>query len=181
MNYCLLKKNELRENEFAVPDERLRLIFTCCHPALDSGVSIALTLRLLGGLSTEEIAKAFLTSKDAMAQRLVRGKRKIKQTAIPYIIPEKGMFPQRLSTVLSVLYLIFNEGYSATSGEKHIRGELCNEAIRLSRILCKLCPSEPEVLALLALMLLHDSRKPARFNTRGGFVSLEDQDRSRWN
>lgn len=174
-------EGELQENQFTVPDERLRLIFTCCHPALDSGVSIALTLRLLGGLSTGEIAKAFLVSKEAMAQRLVRGKRKIRHAAIPYVIPEKDQFPQRLSAVLSVLYLIFNEGYSASSGEKHVRGELCNEAIRLTRVLFGLCPREPEVLALLALMLLHNSRKSARFDGSGKFVSLEDQDRSRWN
>lgn len=177
----LEQDDDVKEYQFDIPDERLRLIFTCCHPALDNHVSTALTLRLLGGLSTMEIARAFLVTKKTMAQRIVRGKRKIKQTAIPYIIPDTDSFQQRLSAVLSVLYLIFNEGYSATSGEKHIRGELCNEAIRLARILNGLCPDEPEVMALLALMLLHDSRKSSRFDSRGGFVSLEDQDRSLWN
>ncbi len=172
--------DDLKEEEFDVPDERLRLMFTCCHPALDDRISVALTLRLLGGLSTKEIARAFLVSVDTMAQRVVRGKRKIKQAAIPYIIPEKSTFPERLSAVLSVLYLIFNEGYSASSGEKHVRGELCNEAIRLTRILEHLCPQEPEVSALLALMLLHDSRKAARFNNGGGFVPMEEQDRKLW-
>lgn len=174
------KDDELREDDFDIPDERLRLIFTCCHPALDNRVSIALTLRLLGGLTTKEIAKAFLVSTDTMAQRIVRGKRKIKNAAIPYIIPEKETFEQRLSAVLSVLYLVFNEGYSASSGEKHIRGDLCNEAIRLSRIVLLLCPDEPEVMALLALMLLHDSRKAARFDQTGSLVTLEDQDRNLW-
>lgn len=177
----LEQDDNVKEDQFDIPDERLRLIFTCCHPALDNHVSTALTLRLLGGLSTLEIAKAFLVTKDTMAQRIVRGKHKIKQAAIPYIVPKTDSFQQRLSAVLSVLYLIFNEGYSATSGEKHIRGELCNEAIRLARILSGLCPDEPEVIALLGLMLLHDSRKSARFDKSGGFVSLEDQDRNLWN
>lgn len=170
----------MNEDQFDIPDERLRLIFTCCHPALDNHVSTALTLRLLGGLSTTEIARAFLVTKETMAQRIVRGKRKIKQAAIPYIVPDADKFSQRLSTVLSVLYLIFNEGYSASSGEKHIRGDLCNEAIRLTGIVLLLCPDEPEVMALLALMLLHDSRKAARFDQAGSLVTLEEQDRKLW-
>ena len=169
-----------KEDEFTVPDERLRLIFTCCHPALDHKISVALTLQLLGGLSTAEIARAFLVKTETMAQRLVRGKRKIKQSGIPYIIPEKEIFAERLDAVLSVLYLIFNEGYSATSRRKHIRIELCQEAIRLCNILHKLCPNEAEVKALLSLMLLHDARRIARFNRKGDFISLEKQDRSLW-
>ncbi len=177
----LSEQNNLpKESEFAVPDERLRLIFTCCHPALDHKISVALTLQLLGGLSTAEIARAFLVKTETMAQRLVRGKRKIKQSGIPYIVPEKEIFAERLDAVLSVLYLIFNEGYSATSGRKHIRIELCQEALRLSNILYKLCPEEPEVKALLSLMLLHDARRIARFNNKGDFISLEEQDRSLW-
>lgn len=170
-----------KEDEYDIPDERLRLIFTCCHPALDPKVSVALTLQLLGGLSTAEIAKEFLVKKEAMAQRLVRGKRKIKHAAIPYTIPEKSVFSERLQVVLKVLYLIFNEGYSASSGQKHIRFELCREAIRLVRILNKLCPNEPEVMALLALMLLHNSRAIARFGKDGEFVPLEEQNRGLWN
>ncbi len=168
------------EDEFDVPDERLRLIFTCCHPALDKKISVALTLQLLGGLSTAEISHAFLITRETMAQRLVRGKRKIKQAAIPFVVPDKSIFSERLDAVLSVLYLIFNEGYSATSGEKHVRGELCNEAIRLARILYRLRPTEPEVIALLALMLIHDSRRTARFSGSGELVTLENQDRRLW-
>ena len=173
-------EEDTKEYEYAIPDERLRLIFTCCHPALDHKISVALTLQLLGGLSTDEIARAFLVKKETMAQRLVRGKRKIKQTAIPYIIPEKDVFHKRLSAVLSVIYLIFNEGYSASSGKDHIRADLSNEAIRLARILNELCPYEPEVMALLALTLLHDSRRKSRFTSDGAFVSLEDQNRTLW-
>ena len=172
---------EQKEHDYDIPDERLRLIFTCCHPALDPKVSVALTLQLLGGLTTLEIARAFFVKKEAMAQRLVRGKRKIKQAAIPYIIPEKVVFPERLDAVLKVLYLIFNEGYSASSGHKHIRIELCREAIRLAHILNHLCPNQPEIMALLALMLLHDSRANARFGKKGELVPLEGQDRAQWN
>lgn len=178
---ALLEEDDApREDEFTVPDERLRLIFTCCHPALNHSTSVALTLQLLGGLTTAEISRAFLTTKETMGQRLVRGKRKIKQTAIPYTVPEKEIFAERLDAVLSVLYLIFNEGYSATSGDHHIRAELCQEAIRLLRILNSLCPEEAEVEALLALTLLHDSRRKARFNVSGDFVSLENQNRKIW-
>lgn len=174
-------EDDLKENEYSIPDERLRLIFTCCHPALDHKISVALTLQLLGGLTTDEIARAFLVKKETLAQRLVRGKRKIKQAAIPYIIPDKDVFKERLDAVLSVIYLIFNEGYSASSGKDHIRADLSNEAIRLARILNYLCPDEPEVKALLALTLLHDSRRKSRFTSEGGFVSLEEQDRKLWN
>ncbi|MCP5382279.1 MAG: hypothetical protein H6912_07905 [Kordiimonadaceae bacterium] len=176
-----LDNDELKESDYAVPDERLRLIFTCCHPALDHNISVALTLQLLGGLTATEIARAFLVKPETMAQRLVRGKRKIKQAGIPYIIPDQDQFATRLDAVLSVLYLIFNEGYSASSGKKHIRAELCDEAIRLARILLYLCPCEPEAEALLALMLLHNSRKSARFGENGVLVPLEEQDRSKWN
>ena len=170
----------LKEDQYYVSDERLRLIFTCCHPTLDKHISVALTLQLLGGLTTNEIARAFLIKKETLAQRLVRGKRKIKQAGIPYIVPDKDTFGQRLSTVLMVLYLIFNEGYSSSSGKNHVRIELCHEAIRLCRILLSLCPNEPEVKALLALMLLHDSRRPARHNEKGDFIPLETQDRCLW-
>jgi len=166
-----------KEDEYSIPDERLRLIFTCCHPALKQDISVALTLQLLGGLTTTEIANAYLVKKETMAQRLVRGKRKIKLAGIPYIIPEQSQFKQRLITVLKVLYLIFNEGYTASSGNH--RFELCDEAIRLTEILLKLCP-QPEVQGLLALMLLNDSRRNSRFTQSGGFISLELQDRSLW-
>lgn len=180
-SHLMHSDSEQKEDDYDIPDERLRLIFTCCHPALDPKISVALTLQLLGGLSTAEIAKAFLVKTETMAQRLVRGKRKIKQAAIPYIIPEKGVFSKRLDAVLKVLYLIFNEGYSASSGRKHIRIELCREAIRLAHILCKLCPDEPEVMALLALMLLHNSRVVARFGKDSELVPLEEQNRQLWN
>ncbi len=165
-----------KEDEYSIPDERLRLIFTCCHPALEQNVSVALTLQLLGGLTTVEIANAFLVKKETMAQRLVRGKRKIKLAGIPYVVPEQ--FQQRLDLVLKVLYLIFNEGYTASNGDH--RFDLCHEAIRLTEILLKLCPKEAEVKGLLALMLLNDSRRSSRFAKDGGFVSLENQDRSLW-
>ncbi len=174
-------QTDTKEDDFAIPDERLRLIFTCCHPAIDSSVSVALTLRLLGGLTTQEIAKAFLLKTETMAQRMVRGKRKIKQAGIAYKIPEKEDFPQRLDAVLKVLYLIFNEGYAASCGDKPIRHKLCDEAIRLTQILFKICPQEAEVKGLLALMLLHDSRKKVRYNQQGEFVPLEQQDRNLWN
>ena len=167
--------------ETAVEDERLRLIFTCCHPAIAPPSQVALTLRLLGGLATDEIARAFLVPEATMAQRLVRAKRKIAQAKIPYRVPSAAELPERLDAVLAVLYLIFNEGYAATSGPELVRPELCDEATRLTRILCSLMPDEPEVRGLLALMLLADSRRTARIDAHGRFVALADQDRSRWN
>ncbi|HWC17910.1 MAG TPA: sigma-70 family RNA polymerase sigma factor, partial [Terriglobales bacterium] len=162
-----------------LPDDRLRLIFTCCHPALNQEGQVALTLRTLGGLSTPEIAKAFLLPEPTLAQRLVRAKRKIQEAHIPYEVPPPERLPERLSSVQAVIYLIFNEGYIAASGDRLIRTDLCAEAIRLGRVLRELKPQEPENLGLLALMLLHDARRAARFQD-GQLITLEDQDRSLW-
>ncbi len=163
-----------------LPDDRLRLIFACCHPALNREAQVALTLRTLGGLSTGEIARAFLVPEPTLAQRLVRAKRKIHEARIPYEVPPDDALAERRAAVQTVIYLIFNEGYLATTGEALIRRELCAEAIRLARMLCEIDAREPENLGLLALMLLHDSRRHARVDGEGALVTLEDQDRSLW-
>ncbi len=164
-----------------IPDERLRLIFTCCHPALSEPARIALTLRTLGGLTTGEIGRAFLVSEETMAQRLVRAKRKIRLANIPYEIPGPDLLAQRLQSVLSVIYLIYNEGYAVTSGDSLTRADLCLEAIRLARLLVKLMPDVAEAGGLLSLMLLHDSRRTERTDEHGMFIALTDQDRRQWN
>ena len=172
--------DEPGDDESGVTDDRLRLIFTCCHPALPLEARVALTLRTLAGLTTSEIARAFLVSEPTMAKRLVRAKRKIRNAGIPYRVPPANLLPERTGGVLAVLYLLFNEGYSASTGADLVRERLSAEAIRLARALAQLMPDEPEALGLLALMLLHDARRSARVDREGDLVTLEEQDRSLW-
>lgn len=176
-----LPDDEPFEDDAMIPDERLKLMFTCCHPALALDAQVALTLHTLGGLSTQEVARAFLVPLPTMAQRLARARKKIRDAGIPYRIPPEDLLPERLDALLAVVYLIFNEGYCATSGDSLTRHELCGEAIRLGRVLLHLLPKNAEVHGLLALMLLHDARREARLNAAGELVLLEEQDRSLWN
>lgn len=175
-----LQETEFDISETAMVDDQLRLIFTCCHPAIALEAQVALTLRTVCGLTTEEIARAFLTPVPAMAQRLVRVKRKIRDARLPFVVPPKEEMPERLDSVMLVVYLVFTEGYAATSGGALIRRQLCDEAIRLGRLLCELVPRDPELRALLALMLLHDSRRLARISAAEEIVTLEEQDRQLW-
>jgi RNA polymerase sigma-70 factor (ECF subfamily) len=168
------------EMDDSLPDDRLKLMFTCCHPALALDTQVALTLHTLGGLTTPEVARAFLVSEPTMAQRLARARKKIREAGIPYRVPPADLLPERLDALLAVIYLIFNEGYVATSGDSLTRQELCGEAIRLCHILVDLLPREAEVCGLLALMLLHDSRRESRLSPAGELVLLEEQDRTRW-
>ncbi len=179
--YLMALDAEEIESEHDIPDERLRLIFTACHPALDPKTRIALTLRTLCGLATPEIARAFLDKEATMAQRLARAKTKIAKAGIPYDVPGPQAWEPRLTSVLTVIYLIFNEGYSASTGEASIRGTLCDEAIRLARAVHSLCPTDPEVAGLLALLLLNHARSPARLDASGTTIPLELHDRTRWN
>src|SRR5205814_4216895 len=168
------------EGANTIPDERLSLIFACCHPALATGAQVALTLRTLGGLTTDEIARAFLVPEPTMAQRLVRAKHKIRAAGIPYRVPPDTLLPERVQAVLATVYLIFNEGYAASTGDARVRHELTREAVRLGRLLARLMPNVSEARALLALMLLHDARRDARVDAAGNVILLEDQDRARW-
>jgi RNA polymerase sigma-70 factor (ECF subfamily) len=184
LGHSLETTGDLREmdlDDAAIPDERLRLIFTCCHPALALEAQVALALRTLCGLSTDEIARAFLVSPATLAQRLVRAKRKIAEAGIPFELPAPVLLPERLAAVLAVVYLVFNEGYSASRGDELVRADLTEEAIRLGRLLVEQLPDSSEARGLLALMLLHDSRKQTRVTPDGDLVLLEDQDRTRWN
>jgi RNA polymerase sigma-70 factor (ECF subfamily) len=171
---------EMPEMDDSFPDDRLKLMFTCCHPALALEAQVALTLYMLGRLSTPEIARAFLVPVPTMAQRLARARKKIRNAGIPYHVPPADLLPERLEALLAVIYLIFNEGYAATGGDRSIRGELCGEAIRLCRVLVDLLPGSAEARGLLALMLLHDSRRETRLDTAGELVLLDEQDRARW-